>query len=477
MKPRFLFAALALAYASHTSNTFAQAFLSDPRLVEGQGIRTGNFEVHPGVAAEGGYDSNYFQNAGVERGVTPLTPTPPGPGTPGGTVNVNEPVIDAWRLRITPSVSLLSRGVRSRQEGGGPLPDLTLAANAAASYNALWANNGQYSSNVTNQDDVGVAAGGTLNVFPARMWGGDLSIAYNRIIEASNDPTISNAWKRDNVRGGAGISFRPGGGLFTARVGYQANATLFESSSFTQLDNIVHTLQLATSWRFLPRTALLYRGNISWLEYTNSGPRTLGTGQSFDSEIGLNGLISNYFGVLGMIGWAGSFYNVNAGNSQNFDSVIGQAQLTWYPNPQHQVPGSSSQPVGLSSVALGYTRSFGPSYLGTFYQRDRGYLNTVYFFGERFVLSLAGGLSHITRPPTWFGDTPPTPQAPQSEENRVDATAFLEYRVAATVGINTTFRYDAELDHRVYQLAPGGPGADDLKFNRYQVYLGVRWFL
>jgi hypothetical protein len=466
MKPRFLFAALALAYASHAGTTFAQAFLSDPRLYEGKGIKTGNFELHPSLAAEAGYDSNYFQGAGVEHGVTALN---------GATVNVNEPVIDAWRLRITPSFSLLSRGARAPQEGGGPLPDLTLQAHASAAYNALWANDSRWSSQVTNQDDVGVSAGAGLNVFPARTWGGDISAEYNRIVEASNDPALSNAWKRDNVRVGAGISFRPGGGLFSARIGYLANMTFFESDGFTELDNIRHTLQLATSWRFLPRTALIYRGNISWLDYTNNQPSSLGQGESFDSEIGINGLISNYFGVLGMIGWAGSFYSTTAGNAQNYDSVIGQAQLTWYPNPQRQVPNASSPPAGLSSIGIGYTRSFGPSYLGTFFQRDRGYVNAAYFFAERFVLSVAGGLSHISRPPTWFDNN--TPQSPSSSENRVDAVAFLEYRVAPTIGVNTTFRYDAELEHRVYQTAPGGGGGDDLKYNRYQVLLGVRWFL
>jgi hypothetical protein len=176
-----------------------------------------------------------------------------------------------------------------------------------------------------------------------------------------------------------------------------------------------------------------------------------------------------------MVGWAGTFYETQAGAVQNFDSIIGQAQVTWYPTPQQKVPAGEA-PVGLSSVALGYTRNFGASYLGTYYQRDRGYLNTAYFFGERFVLSLAGGLSHITRPRTFFSDN--TQQAPSSSENRIDATAFLEYRITASVGINTTFRYDGELEHRVYALGPGNnPAGDDLKFDRYQVYLGARWFL
>lgn len=477
MKPRFLFAALALAYASHTSTTFAQAFLADPRLVEGNGIKAGSFELHPGLAAEGGYDSNYFQGAGIEHGVTALTPS-------GAQVNVNEPIIDTWRLRITPSFSLASRGARrtkEESEGGRTWPDLVLTAHAAAAYSALWANDSQWSSEVTKQDDVAITSGAMLRIFPARLWGGDLSIDYNRLIEASNDPTLSNAWKRDNIRAGGGITFRPGGGLFLARLGYLADVTFFESDLFTNLNNVRHTLQLDTSWRFLPRTALLYRGNISWLNYTNNAPTTLADGQTFDSEVGFNGLVSNYFGLLGMVGWAGSFFTPKSGNPQNYDSVVGQAEVDWYPHPQSErtdptdlTPSVKTAPVGLSNIALGYRRSFGPSYLGTYFQRDRGYLSTVLFVGP-FMVFLQGGLSHVTRPPTWFDNM--NQQAPQSEENRVDAVAFVEYRVGPTVGINATFRYDAELNHRVYQLGVNSPLGDDLFFNRYQAYLGVRWFL
>jgi hypothetical protein len=481
MKPRFLIAALGLAYASHSATTYAQAFLSDPRLVEGRGVKAGDFELHPGIAAEGGYDSNYFQRSGE------ITQPPGRPGQDGRDLMVNEPVIDAWRLRITPSFSFASRGGRAGEEGGGPVPALTLNGRLAASYNALFAADSENASQVSGQDNVSGTAGLALGIFPGRTWGGDLSADYNRIIEASNDPDTNNAYKRDIVRGGAGIMWRPGGGLFSWRLGYQATATLFETGDFSNLNNLRHSFQLAGSWKFLPRTALLYRGNISWLDYTDSrAPTTLGGGQTFDTQIGINGLISNYFGVLGMIGWAGSFYEPQVGAPQNYDSVVGQAQLTWYPSPQRNLPQGES-PVGLSAVAIGYTRNFGASYLGTYFQRDRGYLNTTYFFGQRFVLNVSGGLSHITRPASFFEIVPPATepavQSPGSEENRVDATAFLEYRISGTVGINTTFRYDTMLEHHVYAFAPPPspagmpPGGDDLYFHRYQVYLGVRWFL
>jgi hypothetical protein len=450
-------------------------------------VRTGNFELHPGIAAEGGYDSNYFQAAGNEGTVSALpngrTATPP-------QVNVNERIIDAYKLRITPSLFVLSRGARAGGGGGGPLPALTLTAHLNASYSALFATESVNSSQVSNQDDVAVGAGTALNIFPGRTWGGDVGIDYNRIIEASNDPDTSNAWKRDSIRGGGGISWRPGGGLFSWRLGYQASVTLFEVEPFTDLDNIAHTLQLSGSWKFLPRTAILYRGNVTWLRYMSSNsPKTLADGESMDSQIGFNGLISNYFGLLGMIGWGATFYTPRVGATQNYDSINGQAQLTWYPNPQGAVPAEGVKPAGLSSVALGYSRNFSSSYLGTFYQRDRVYTNIGYFFGERFLVTLGGGLSHISRPPTYFTPNATAPAAPNTpasdgieqaqgeEENRVDATAFLEYRVLASFGINATFRFDSELNHRTYQTTPGGMDGDDLFFKRYQVYLGVRWFL
>ena len=72
-----------------------QPWLQDRAAGEGIGIRTGNFELHPSIAAELGYDSNYFQRAGD--------------GTPS-----EEPVVDAFRLRNTPSITLSTLRQRPR---------------------------------------------------------------------------------------------------------------------------------------------------------------------------------------------------------------------------------------------------------------------------------------------------------------------------------------------------------------------------
>jgi hypothetical protein len=194
MKHRFLIAVAAAACVSQSSLVWAQvvsdtpAFLTDPRVGEGLGVKTGDFELHPGVAGEAGYDSNYFQRSG----------------------NANEgpnesPVIDAYRLRLTPSLSFRTLPRRTMMEGGGPPPALALNGDLAATYNALFAANSAYSSDVTRQDHISGRAGLGLDILPERPWGGDLRAGYIRTVEASNDPDTANAWRRDTIDAAAGI--------------------------------------------------------------------------------------------------------------------------------------------------------------------------------------------------------------------------------------------------------------------------------
>jgi hypothetical protein len=457
MKFRFLIAALAVAWVGHSADANAQAFLQDPRVAEGLGIKAGDWELHPGVAAEVGYDSNYFQAAGDSA-------RPPG----------REPEYDAWRFRVTPSLSFTSYGRRARLEGGGPPPTLKFYGTAALSYNMVAINSGPNPDTVANQSHFSESVNLGLDILPGRKVGGDLSAGFVRTVEASNEPDVPNAFRRNTLLGGAGVIWRPGGGLFMWRLGYDIRATFFDEAAFQTMDTMRHSLSTMNRWRFLPRTQLVYRGSLSWNSYLNN-PRTVGGGQSMDSQIGLNGLITNHWGMLILAGWSSTFFeSPNFNTSQNFDSIVGQAELTWFPMPQPKLL-EGERPVGLSSVSLGYHRNWGISYLGEYYQRDRGYAKMVYFFAQRFVFLLTGGLSHITRPPAYFPNG--ALQYDGGGENRVDLTAFLEYRVSRAVGFNLTYRYSGELTDVVIRDAPGSVTGDQLMFARHQVYLGARWFL
>lgn len=466
VKRRLLLGVLISTSVVQSRVAFAQAYLSDSRLTDGQGVKAGDFELHPGIAGEFGYDSNYFQRSGNEGFVD------------GRPVKSEYPVIGSLRLRITPSLTFQTYGKRTA-ESRAEKRDIELNGRVAASYNALFATDSRYTNEVSNQNHIAGLADIAANIGPQQHVGGDLNAGYARMVEPSNDPELFEAFRRDVIRAGAGINIRPGGGIFTWRFGYGFTANLFEENAFQGYNNLQHQLQAGGTWKFLPRTALLYRGDLTFVHFTNN-PRTLADGQTARTQVGLNGLITNFFGLLVLAGWGGTFYeNKGAVRSENYDSFIGQAELTWYPTPQKEVPAGGN-PVGLSSGSVGYTRNYITSYLGNYYQRDRGYINVVYFFGQKFVLAANAGFSHYTRPPAYFPDGSYR-DGSAGGENRVDLQSFLEYRITPTIGANLTLRYDASVSNKVVQLtqasAAGPVLYDDLSFSRYQAFLGARWFL
>src|SRR5438309_1416749 len=96
MKPsRIAYAVLAVGFGYSTA-AFAQEqmWLKDRRYGEGVGIRTGDLELHPGIAGEFGYDSNYFLRSDRDDGEKP---------------------VDTLRLRITPSFSLSTISQQRRE--------------------------------------------------------------------------------------------------------------------------------------------------------------------------------------------------------------------------------------------------------------------------------------------------------------------------------------------------------------------------
>ena len=101
-------AGAASAQPQYTAQADSPQWLKDRRYNEGIGIRTGDLELHPGIAGEFGYDSNYFLRS-TQDGVAN------GPGAS------QTPPIPVLSFRVTPSL-YLSTISRQRREG-----DLTAA--------------------------------------------------------------------------------------------------------------------------------------------------------------------------------------------------------------------------------------------------------------------------------------------------------------------------------------------------------------
>jgi hypothetical protein len=432
----------------------AQPWLADRRYGEGIGLRAGRFEFHPGISAEFGYDTNFFQRADT----------------------IDPPPADAFRLRVTPSLTMstLTERRRGSQAVGAP-PMLTMAANAFVSYSEIFG-----SDEVSDQRNVDAGVGAKVDVAPQRPFGADFYADYLRNGEPSNLADVDQAFDRGQVRGGLGVTWRPGGGLFDWRLGYEAAYSYFEDQPFNRLQNLQHSILTRGRWRILPRSGFLYDAKYTFVRYLkDSSPQP--SGDTLTARLGFSGLITTRIAFMILGGWSSTFFEERAGNQQNYDGYVGQAELKYFVMAGADA-GSESASTGLSSIAAGFTRDATTSYLASFYTRDRGYLNFEYFLGGMFVANLQGGFARYSFPRVSVGENDGFIQ------NHIDAGLFAEYRLSDTFGINFTGLYDKSLNKgptdqglRVADDNPntpvaGDPYYDNLEYERFQAMIGLRLF-
>jgi hypothetical protein len=442
MKARLpLIAALAVTLAPLEAS--AQAWVTNPDFSEGIGIRAGNFVLHPSVGAEFGYDSNFFR------------------------ASANEGTVDVLRLRVTPSITL---GNQPRQSG--TTPKVVFGASAYAAYNELFPLDSE-NSKASKRRNVSLGADMKVDVNPRSRVGVDFLAAYVRVIDAEGrtDDLAGEGFNRDSVRGGGGVTWRPGGGLFEWRLGYLGTYHWFESEAYAPLNNLQHDVNMRGRWRFLPRSALLFDTNYRFIRYTDSDTKQT-NGDALRSRIGFHGLVTYHLSLLGMIGWASSFYETRPGalQARQFDSVVANAEARWYIQPRPNLEQATIA-SGLSSIALGYNRLFSNSYHGSFYQQDRGYLQFSMFLLGAVAGGLEFGVSRIAFPDATVGMT----TQPSFSQLRIDSRLFGEYRFTDTLAMNASLLYDQVNSEQPVDSA-GNP-IEDLDYRRFQAYVGVRWFM
>lgn len=441
-----LLAALAVSLFSWRAS--AQAWVNNPDF-EGAGIRAGNFELHWSAGAEFGYDSNYFRTSGE------------GPG---------EDVVDVFLLRLTPSFSLSTLGA-ARRDTEAP-PKVEFKAGAHAAYHEVIAADSE-NSDVSQQRNVGLGADAKLDVFPRGKIGFDALAAYVRTIDTDgrSDDLAGDGFNRDTVRGSAGVTWRPGGGGFEWRNGYNITYNAIEDGEFGYLTNVHHAINSRGRWRFLPRSALLFDGTYTFIRYIDdNSPQN--DGDTVSARVGFHGLVTYHLALLGMLGWASSFYENTATTIQarQYDSLTANAEARWFIMPRPNLEEASAV-SGLSSIALGYQRSFNNSYQGSFYQRDRGYLQFNMFLLGALSGGLELGLSRIGYPEVDANPGANVTASPAITQLRFDSRLFAEYRVTDIFATNATFMYDKVTSD------PAVVSQEGLEYDRWQVYIGARLFM
>jgi hypothetical protein len=462
--------AVPLALVSWSSTASAQGWLADRRYTEGQGIRTGDLELHPGVGGEVGYDSNWFLRSHTE-----------GPNILNGPPLL--PVRDAAVFRITPSLYLSTLGSQRLDQPGTRVEPRFVTFRGGVSATGRFF----IGKEMENQHNVSVASDARVDFNQGRPISVGVFGAFNRLIQPQvlADPNLS--FNRDDIRGGAEVIAIPGGGTLDIRGSYQLMASLFEESNGVPYSSITHEIGVRDRWRFRPRTALFSETTLRFITYPNADRASnfLNDSTPVRTRFGITGLLTERISALLAAGYSATFFKDPAApSSTQYDGVNAQAQGTFYLNQGAGSDEPGQATLLLSTLSIGATRDFQTSLLGNFYVDNKLYATIEYWFGGRLLTRLEGYGEILQYPPVFLNNgvgLPPTQVTGDFTNQRVGASFFAEYRFSSTFGLNTTIDYIQQFSSTQIPAGqvPGNPtaqGVYDLNYRRFQAFLGARYF-
>lgn len=423
------------SFLAVVSGARAQGWLADRERAEGAGFRAGDLEIHPGIGAEIGYDSNVFYSDSNAQG--------------------------SAILRVTPHLMVSTLGPQRRGEGerrGSP-PSVQFRGGLSASLYHYFATAAK--TNVGGDLDL------RLVINPERPFQLTLFENFGRTIRPFTESgAIDSNYARDQNDVGIRADFGTNGHIFKGWLGYAFGIDIFEGESFDFANNLDHHITAGTAWRFFPNTALLYDFDLHVTTYPNAGAagdRPLLTEQlRMRNRIGINGAFTTRFSLLAMVGHAAGFYS----EGPEYDDIIGQLEARFQLSPT-------------TRLALGYDRDYQKSYVGSYYRHDRGYANLQVLMAGRFLLGIEGGVGLYSFGDTVAGDLSPLGAGGTTERSDVRANAelFTEYRVADWLGINATAGYTGDFtDFQYLRMVGTGVEIDPAKYSKFEAWFGVRAF-
>ncbi len=482
-----LVAAAAIPFAAATfasKDAHAQAWLRDRTYQEGIGIRVGDSELHPGIGAEVGYDSNWFMRSHVEgANIANGAPT--------------APVRQAGLLRITPSFSVASLGPQRMGNGTSTAnPSFSYRASVAGSYREF------FGEEVNTERNMNVHAFFRGDILPGRPVGVGFFAGYQRFVQPSAIPSAAGAtsvaFNRSDLNAGAEVIVIPGSGTLDMHLQYQFYGALYENSTVSSLSNLMHEISLKNRWKFRPRTAVFTETSLQFISYPSSASSALLLSDSVPlrSRVGVTGLVLPRLSLLGAVGYSATFL---AGGTQpttsQYDSLNAQVEATIYLSGS-AVPADNQQgATAISTLTVGYNRdvlvgsaqSFAnrPSYLfgggqntvlGSFTGLDKFYGRLSYMFAGKAMLGLDGYVDLLSLPALFDVNGTPVPKTAGGFMNvRPGLSLFGEYRFVDTFGLNLTVDYSQNISDVQIPVGPGS--VFDLNNRRVQTSLGARWFM
>ncbi len=414
----------------------AQDWLEDRERTEGPGIKAGDLELHPGIGAEVGYDSNVFYADEAEEGT--------------------------GLLRVSPHFYL---STRTRRSEDSPPPTIRFRGGVSAAYYGYFAT--QYGDDIG--ESISTSAGLDLIVLPERPFNITFTEEVTRTIRpftetSGADPTFAR-WRNDV---GVRLGFASKGNVLRGGLGYVFGLDAFEATIFEDNNSFTHTVKLDTDWKFLPKTTLLYDANVAFQDYPNadtSSATRLSDNVRLASRVGINGILTPRISLTALVGYGAGFYELG----EDYDDIAGALEARF----------KASQTL---RFALGYERGYHSSFVGNYVRRDRGYATGDLMIGGAFLLSakLFGGLYSYGVPRTGAGALYTTNPDPR-EDVRLGGSLSGEYRFTDWLAMTASFLYEANLTDYEYDLqftsATGQPvPPDPAGYDKIEAWLGLRVF-
>ncbi|MBL8678354.1 MAG: hypothetical protein JNK05_04270 [Myxococcales bacterium] len=446
MRRSSIAAVLATAVGIAASDARAQQWLSDRTLTQGRGIRVGNFELHPAVGAEFGFDSNALYQATADS---------------------------ALRLRVAGSFGISTLGQQRLQSSAeatnGARQMVRFAANVGVAYSHFFGLGVPTSVRaVSDASNLGFNAGLSLSVTPSNVFSFSFADNFSRAVQGTSELNfgqlfVFNRWQ--NV-GALGFTVTPGGGSFEFKLNYTNTLFVFFEPGFEGYSNMANDINVQMRWRFLPKTSISFSGGAtpSFFFNPSSIGSNLSTGVPVNARLGVTGLITEKI-AFSIFGGYGATYYLSGDNAETF---VGNAEVRFITGPN-------------MSVRAGVLRDIIPSYIGNYMIRNNLFVNVSHSFAGRFLLSgeASAGvvqLGYFSGP----GGAPSTSiTGPAVDPNtgrllgfRALAQLFGEYRFTDYLGLNTTLAFTGNFVDA--QLTSMGMTTGRLNWIKFEAFLGLR---
>ncbi len=392
------------------------ALLEDRAASEGPGFKTGRFVLHPGVAVEGGYDSNVFlQDTNVE---------------------------DSFILRVTGYLDFGTLSPQRQRDGESNEAEpqkLTFRGGLGASY--LHYFDGRVPDNASADGHFDFAYN------PSRVFSLQIRDRFVRTVRPFAAPntlegeTISYGNNTNDAE--LDLVFRSRSQTLQGRVGYRNTVNFFDAEVYRYGNSVTHRVPVEFSWNFFPTSAIVYQFEYANQQFLNpelvaDSATQLSDNNRVRNWIGYNGALSNTLSLTAMIGYAAGFYQ----ELDDFDDVLARVEARWSPR-------------GTITLDGGYLRDVQPSFIGNFTVMNRLYANATFVAAGALLVGLQAWVSFDKSGLALAPDGSPLGTELQRQDIRTRVALWGEYRFASWIAVFAEVGWLADFtDFQYVGLAP-----------------------